>query len=168
MSNVSDPWSHCLLQRVFRSPQTPNINPYYSAHKMALLYVLCILLDAQFIGANTALVCYYDAATGVAIGNNSPTTSTAPNHAQLSSSKSSRFYRAVDNELSAAAAGIVPKKILEFSLASSLLICGCYDESNNFCARTVYNKSVKTRIISYVALWARVDVVACPREYNWC
>ena len=40
-----------MLQRVFR---TPNINPY-STYKMALLCVLCIFLDAQFIsaGANT-------------------------------------------------------------------------------------------------------------------
>ena len=34
----------------------PNINPYSSTYKMALLCVLYILLDAQFIlaGANTA------------------------------------------------------------------------------------------------------------------
>ena len=45
---------HCLPQRVSRSPQTPNINPY-STYKMALLSVLYILADAQFIlaGANT-------------------------------------------------------------------------------------------------------------------
>ena len=46
---------HCLPQRVFRSPQTPNIIPY-STFKMALLCVLYILQDAQFIsaGANSA------------------------------------------------------------------------------------------------------------------
>ena len=45
---------HCLLQRVFMSPQTPNISPY-STYEMALLNILCILVDAQFIsaGANT-------------------------------------------------------------------------------------------------------------------
>ena len=47
---------HCLPQRVSRSPQTPNINPY-STYKMALLSVLYILADAQFIlaGANTGV-----------------------------------------------------------------------------------------------------------------
>ena len=47
---------HCLPQGVFRCPQTPNINPY-STYKMALLCVLYILQDAQFIsaGANSAL-----------------------------------------------------------------------------------------------------------------
>ena len=44
----------CLPQRVSRSPQTPNINQY-STYKMALLSVLYIIEDAQFIlaGANT-------------------------------------------------------------------------------------------------------------------
>ena len=48
---------HCLPQRVFRSPQAPNINPY-STYKKALLCVLYILPDAQFIsaGANIDLV----------------------------------------------------------------------------------------------------------------
>ena len=35
---------------MFRCPQTPNINPY-STYKMALLCVLYILQDAQFISA---------------------------------------------------------------------------------------------------------------------
>ena len=47
----------CLLQWVFRSPQTPNINTY-STYKMALLCVLYILLDVKFIsaGANSDYV----------------------------------------------------------------------------------------------------------------
>ena len=46
---------HCLLQRVFRSPQMPNINPC-STYKINICFV-CII---QFIsaGANTAIVWY--------------------------------------------------------------------------------------------------------------
>ena len=49
---------HHTLQRVFVSPQMPNINPY-STYKMALLCVLYILQDTQFIlaGANTIHRC---------------------------------------------------------------------------------------------------------------
>ena len=49
----------CLLQRVSRSdsPQTPNINPYYSTYKMALLCVSYILLDAQFSSASVYVCC---------------------------------------------------------------------------------------------------------------
>ena len=43
-------FDHCLPQGVFRCPQTPNINPY-STYKMALLCVLYILQDAQFLSA---------------------------------------------------------------------------------------------------------------------
>ena len=45
---------HRVLQRVFRSPRTPNINPH-SKYKLALLCVLYILVGNQFISvrANT-------------------------------------------------------------------------------------------------------------------
>ena len=48
--------TYCLPQRVSRSPPTSNIIPY-STYKMALLSVLYILVDAQFIlaGANTGV-----------------------------------------------------------------------------------------------------------------
>ena len=46
----------CLPQRVFRSPQMPIINPYYSTYKMALLCVLYILQDAQFISAGANII----------------------------------------------------------------------------------------------------------------
>ena len=56
MSTSKSIVAHGSLQRVFKSPQTPNINTY-SLYNMALLCVLYIILNAQFIsaGANTVV-----------------------------------------------------------------------------------------------------------------
>ena len=72
-----------------------------------------------------------------------------------SSPKRSRFYSAIDNEVVLL---VLFWKMQEFSFASLLRVCGCYDESNEICPHAVHNESVKTQVIGYHQL-------CCPRAW---